>query len=222
MIRVQIVTDEWSPISASIRFTTRSWASHAEFVSSEGFTLGARADGVKIRPSYLDHYSKVEQFVFNDAMSPAIILGAYQWARTQIGKKYDFAAIVGIAADRNLQLLLKAETPVAAVVGKTWDLHVREALRIPLEENLEILHDTIAFRVIVKSSKPYLAAVEGWAAGAGFSIALCCDTIVAGTGARFVAAFPKVGLVVRLLIGQASPLLSATQAVLPSGVIAML
>jgi 2-isopropylmalate synthase len=49
------------------------------------------------------------------------------------------------AQDRNLQLLLKADTPVAAVVGKTWDLHVREALRIPLEENLEILHDTIAF-----------------------------------------------------------------------------
>src|SRR5580700_3969289 len=32
---------------------------------------------------------------------------------------------VKAAADRNLQLMLKAETPVAAVVGKTWDLHVR-------------------------------------------------------------------------------------------------
>ena len=42
-------------------------------------------------------------------------------------------------------MLLKADTPVATVVGKTWDLHVREALRIPLEENLEILNDTIAF-----------------------------------------------------------------------------
>jgi len=52
---------------------------------------------------------------------------------------------VKASQDRNLQLLLKADTPVAAVVGKTWDLHVREALRIPLEENLEILHDTIAF-----------------------------------------------------------------------------
>jgi 2-(1,2-epoxy-1,2-dihydrophenyl)acetyl-CoA isomerase len=60
-------------------------------------------------------------------------------------------------------------------------------------ERFRLLHRIV--RVIVKSSKPYLAAVEGWAAGAGFSIALCCDTIVAGTGARFVAAFPKVGLV---------------------------
>ncbi len=52
---------------------------------------------------------------------------------------------VKAAADRNLQLLLRAETPVATVVGKTWDLHVREALRITNNENLEILNDTIAF-----------------------------------------------------------------------------
>ncbi|MDB5108266.1 MAG: 2-isopropylmalate synthase/homocitrate synthase family protein, partial [Candidatus Binatus sp.] len=52
---------------------------------------------------------------------------------------------VRAAADRNLQLLLRAETPVATVVGKTWDMHVREALRISNEENLEILNDTIAF-----------------------------------------------------------------------------
>src|SRR6201997_2260379 len=37
---------------------------------------------------------------------------------------------VKAGADRNLQLLLRAETPVACVVGKTWDMHVREALRI--------------------------------------------------------------------------------------------
>ncbi|HYB91783.1 MAG TPA: citramalate synthase [Candidatus Binataceae bacterium] len=54
-------------------------------------------------------------------------------------------ANVRASADRNLQLLLRAETPVATVVGKTWDLHVREALRVSPEQNLEIIHDTIAF-----------------------------------------------------------------------------
>jgi 2-isopropylmalate synthase len=49
------------------------------------------------------------------------------------------------SADRNLLLILRADTAVACIVGKTWDLHVREALRIPLEENLEILHDTIKY-----------------------------------------------------------------------------
>src|SRR5262249_26216966 len=49
------------------------------------------------------------------------------------------------SADRNLSLILRADTPVACIVGKTWDMHVREALRIPLTENLEILYDTIAY-----------------------------------------------------------------------------
>jgi len=49
------------------------------------------------------------------------------------------------AADRNLQLMLEADTPVATVVGKTWDLHVREALRISRQANLDILHDTITY-----------------------------------------------------------------------------
>ncbi|HLW72361.1 MAG TPA: citramalate synthase [Candidatus Binataceae bacterium] len=52
---------------------------------------------------------------------------------------------VKAAADRNLQLILRAGTSAACVVGKTWDLHVRDALRIPLKANLEILHDTIAY-----------------------------------------------------------------------------
>jgi 2-isopropylmalate synthase len=47
--------------------------------------------------------------------------------------------------DRNLRLCLKAETSVITIVGKTWDLHVREDLRIPLEQNLEVLHDSMAY-----------------------------------------------------------------------------
>lgn len=50
-------------------------------------------------------------------------------------------------------------------------------------------------RLLARSSKPLVAAVEGWCAGGGIGLALCCDTIVAAEGARFVASFPKVGLV---------------------------
>jgi 2-isopropylmalate synthase len=47
--------------------------------------------------------------------------------------------------DINLKVLLAAETPVATLVGKTWDLHVRDDLRISQKANLELIADSVAF-----------------------------------------------------------------------------
>ncbi|MFA5701169.1 MAG: citramalate synthase [Desulfuromonas sp.] len=47
--------------------------------------------------------------------------------------------------DNNIQTLVQAETDVVTIFGKTWDFHVREALRISLEENLEIIYDSLAY-----------------------------------------------------------------------------
>jgi 2-isopropylmalate synthase len=47
--------------------------------------------------------------------------------------------------DPSIQALLKAETPVVTVFGKSWLLHVTDALRLSSAENLEIIADTIAY-----------------------------------------------------------------------------
>ncbi|HJQ31934.1 MAG TPA: citramalate synthase [Pyrinomonadaceae bacterium] len=47
--------------------------------------------------------------------------------------------------DQSIQALLRAETPVVTVFGKSWVLHVSEALRLSREENLEIIADTVSY-----------------------------------------------------------------------------
>lgn len=48
--------------------------------------------------------------------------------------------------------------------------------------------------LMIKGSKPIVAAVEGWCVGAGLSLACACDTVVAATDARFMSGFTKIGL----------------------------
>ncbi len=47
--------------------------------------------------------------------------------------------------DSSIQALLQAETPVVTIVGKSWDFQVTEALKIGLEENLELVNDSIEY-----------------------------------------------------------------------------
>lgn len=59
-------------------------------------------------------------------------------------------------------------------------------------ELLEGLHDLV--RALRDCPKPVVAAVEGAAAGAGLSLALACDMLVAARNAAFSVAYVKVGL----------------------------
>jgi 2-isopropylmalate synthase len=46
--------------------------------------------------------------------------------------------------DVGMNALLSSEAPVVTIVGKTWDLHVREVLRVSEDENLRMIADSVA------------------------------------------------------------------------------
>lgn len=47
--------------------------------------------------------------------------------------------------DSNIKALLKADTEVITIFGKTWDFHVKEALHATLKENLTMIHDSLSY-----------------------------------------------------------------------------
>lgn len=71
-------------------------------------------------------------------------------------------------------------------------LHNRTLPKRVQEASINGLHDWI--EAITACRKPVIAAIEGAAAGAGFSLALCCDLIVSSREAVYVMAYSSVGL----------------------------
>ncbi|QRG70036.1 enoyl-CoA hydratase/isomerase family protein [Brevibacillus choshinensis] len=59
----------------------------------------------------------------------------------------------------------------------------------------KLLQSHELIRTLLRLEKPVIAAVNGAAAGAGFSVALACDMIVAAKSSFFVQSFVNVGLV---------------------------
>jgi len=47
--------------------------------------------------------------------------------------------------DQNLRTLVQSEADAVTIFGKSWDFQVHEALRIPLEENLELIFDSLEY-----------------------------------------------------------------------------
>ena len=103
-------------------------------------------------------------------------------------------AIARATAPRIRAVILTSEGNFFCAGGDLNALIERSKLSEPeRREKIEGLHNVI--RAIRSSPVPVLAAVEGGAAGAGASIALACDMIVAAAGANFTASYVKAGLV---------------------------
>ncbi|MFZ1409950.1 MAG: citramalate synthase [Micropruina sp.] len=106
---------------------------------------------------------------------------------------FGFTRRVGTTAaqDPLVQALIDAQTPVVCIVAKSHDAHVYRALHTTLEENLEMVRDTVTHlvahgkRVFVdcehffdgyKANPTYALQVVKTAADAGAEVAVLCDT----------------------------------------------
>jgi enoyl-CoA hydratase/carnithine racemase len=71
-------------------------------------------------------------------------------------------------------------------------------------ERLHNVHRLI--RLLVAGEKPVIAALEGYAVGAGLSLAAACDIVVASRDTKFACSFNKIGLMPDLGAGWTLPL----------------
>ncbi|MBN2097754.1 MAG: citramalate synthase [Candidatus Omnitrophica bacterium] len=93
--------------------------------------------------------------------------------------------------DANIQALLKAETEIITLFGKSWDLHVRYVLKTSLDENLKMIFSSIAYlkskgrRVIYDAEHFFDGAKDNFAYAlktlftadqAGADVLVLCDT----------------------------------------------
>jgi 2-isopropylmalate synthase len=99
----------------------------------------------------------------------------------------------GISAesDENVKALMRADTEAVAIFGKSWDFHVTDVIRTELDENLEMIRDTVSYfkargkEVIFdaehffdgyKANADYAMAALKAAADGGADCLVLCDT----------------------------------------------
>ncbi len=88
--------------------------------------------------------------------------------------------------DANLKLMVENWAPVAAVVGKTWDLHVEKVLRVDRDENLRMISDSVAF-LLEQGKRVFYDAEHFFDAYAAHpDYALACLRAAAEAGAEAV------------------------------------
>ncbi|MBX7246272.1 MAG: citramalate synthase [Candidatus Sumerlaeaceae bacterium] len=123
---------------------------------------------------------------------------------------------VKASEDSQILTLIEAETPVVTIFGKTWDLHVREALRVSEQENLDMIGDSVSYlksrgREVVydaehffdgfKANPEYALKTLQAAADAGASCLCLCDTNGGTMPTEIPAILARVKAAVKTSIG---------------------
>jgi len=88
--------------------------------------------------------------------------------------------------DPGLTAVLSAKTPVVCIVGKTWDFHARVALNVGLDENLQMIRDSVALAAARAGEAVFDAEhfFDGYKENPEF--ALACVKAAYEAGARWV------------------------------------
>jgi 2-(1,2-epoxy-1,2-dihydrophenyl)acetyl-CoA isomerase len=98
-----------------------------------------------------------------------------------------------VAADDSVRaVLLDAQGPAFHVGGDLVGLAAAEDPAVTVRHWTAHLHTAVA--QLVRMPRPLVTAVHGAAAGAGLSLALTGDLVIAGASARFTSAYTAAGL----------------------------
>src|SRR6516165_7876475 len=86
--------------------------------------------------------------------------------------------------DSCLKELLESKASIITIVGKTWDLHVKDVLNTTLEENLRMIGSSVAFarsagREVVYDAEHFF---EGYRANAAYALQTLRAAQEAGAG----------------------------------------
>jgi 2-(1,2-epoxy-1,2-dihydrophenyl)acetyl-CoA isomerase len=114
------------------------------------------------------------------------------------GASLDFAAVQEVAAavrapDAGVgAVLLAGEGPNFCTGGDVKAFATADDVGATVRSLAGVLHDMV--RALAEAPVPVVAAVHGWAAGAGMSVVLAADLAVAGTSTRLRPAYPAIGL----------------------------
>jgi 2-isopropylmalate synthase len=118
--------------------------------------------------------------------------------------------------DQNIAALLEAGTPVVTIFGKTWDLHVTAALKIPLARNCEIIRTSVAYlkshgREVIYDAEHFF---DGFAANPEYALStlraaeeggadmiVLCDTNGGSLTAHIQSCMRRASAVVKLPLG---------------------
>jgi 2-isopropylmalate synthase len=146
-------------------------------------------------PKDKEFFARARDLKFKHAKLTAF--GATRFAKNPVEK------------DANTLALLEAGTPAISIFGKTWDMHVTRVLGITLEQNLELISDSVAFlkshgREVIYDAEHFfdgyianpdyaLKTLEA-AANSGADVLCLCDTnggTITGKLAEIVAEIRK-------------------------------